>query len=231
MLALFSSPAASKPSAHSVRRGGRSLSATNPPTSHEQHPMYQFASVLGQAFGDHMQSSGEVTQSALTHQREEMLHEERLRANLALKAAADERLRADLALKVAADERAGLMRTVNEERTRRDNQLAAAQSQAAVLNSSILMAAISNSGLGRASSAGPAHSAKVRSATEATLITWLVLNDILAADSEWDTKALINEGCTQGQDILMMEETDWAAVGFRPVAVRKLKTMKLKNAA
>ena len=135
-----------------------------------------------------------------------------------------ERLRADLALKVAADERAGMMRTVAEERTRRDNQQAAAQSQAALLNSRNLMAAINISG--RASSAGPAHSAKVRSATEETLITWLVLNDILAADSEWDPKGLINEGCTQGQDILMMDETDWAAVGFKSIAVRKLRALK-----
>ena len=53
------------------------------------------------------------------------------------------------------------------------------------------------------------------------------LNHILAADSEWDATALIKEGCTEGQDILLMDETEWAAVGFKLIQIRKL--IKLKN--
>ena len=199
-------------------------SAMNPPVQtspDNQSPMYQFATVLGQAFAGHMQSSGDLAQIAVHEQRAQMHAEERLRAEQQTKAAADERER--------------MLKSASDERERRDNQFFQAQSQAAVLASNIAMAAIhSSSGRVVASApiAGPSQSATctVQSTTACELIRWLVLNDILAVDSEWDTKALIDEGCTKGQDILMMDEKEWASVGFKSIAIRKLALLK-KTAA
>ena len=151
-------------------------------------------------------------------------------------------MRAELAQKAAADERQRMWKSAEDERQRKsaeDERQRSEQSrertQAAILSSNIALAAIANSGSGRvvASSAGPAataHSATVRSTTEATLMSWLQLNHILAADSEWDATALIKEGCTEGQDILLMDETEWAAVGFKVIQMRKLRKLKDEDA-
>ena len=168
---------------------------------------------------EHMQSSGD---SAMIEQQKEMLGEERSRADKAQKAANEERSRADKAQRKMTKE-------ANEERHKRDKMLFKLQSQTAILNSSITLAAVGAiNGRVVASSAGPvtAHSATVRSATEATLFSWLISNHILAADSEWDAKALISEGCTEGQDILLMDEKEWTAVGFKAVHIRKLVVLK-----
>ena len=201
-------------------------SAMNPPVQtspDNQSPMYHFATVLGQAFAGHMQSSGDLAQIAVHEQRAQML--------------AEERLRTEQQTKEAADERERMLKSASDERERRDNQFFQAQSQAAVLTSNIALAAIhmhSSSGRVVASApiAGPSQSATctVQSTTACELIRWLVLNDILAVDSEWDTKALIDEGCTKGQDILMMDEKEWASVGFKSIAIRKLALLK-KTAA
>jgi hypothetical protein len=151
-----------------------------------------------------------------------------------------ERGRADVAQKVAAAERQQMLKAAEDERQRKsaeDERQRSEQSRertrAAILSSNIALAAINSSGRVVASSAGPAataHSATVRSTTEATLMSWLQLNHILAADSEWDATALIKKGCTEGQDILLMDETEWTAVGFKLIQMRKLRKLKDEDA-
>ena len=180
--------------------------------------MVQFATILSQSIAGQMLDSEDRAHTALL----EMGAKEREQL---LKSANEEHARTERQQKAAAEERQHMAKLLDEERKRRDTQLY----QTAVLSSNISIAAINSGGV--VTSAGPAKSATIRSVTEATLISWLMSNNILAADSEWDAKALIGEGCTEGQDILLMDEKEWAAVGFKTIAIRKLVLLKTAAAA